>query len=119
MDKIFLEGVELYAHGGVSASEREVGQRYRLDIICEVDVSRAACSDDVVDTVSYAHVYEIARNALCAGPFALLESRAVSIAEALLEKLAIEGVTVRLRKLNPPIPAVVEAAGVEVQRARS
>jgi dihydroneopterin aldolase len=118
MDRIFLEGIELYAWGGASEAEQRVGQRYRVDIVLETDVSRAARSDSLADTIDYARVYEIVCRLARQRPFHLLESVAVHIAEALLAELPVAAVTVRFRKLLPPLDGVVSAAGVEVRRAR-
>ena len=42
MDKIRIQGIETYAHGGVSPAEQEVGQRYRVNVQLELDLRRAA-----------------------------------------------------------------------------
>ena len=51
--------------------------------------------------------------------FRLIETLAVQIAEQVLaSQPRVEGVTVCARKLLPPVPGVVESAGVEVTRRR-
>lgn len=117
-DIIFLEGVEIYAYGGTTEAEREVGQRYRLDIAAEADLSRAASSDSLADTISYSELYEIATEVMTARKFSLLESQAERIAQALLSRTDARSVTVRLRKLVPPIEGTVAAGGVEIRRER-
>jgi 7,8-dihydroneopterin aldolase/epimerase/oxygenase len=118
-DTIFLEGIDVYAFGGVSESEREVGQRYRLDISLELDLRRAGVTDSLADSVSYARAYEIATGIMQSRTFNLVESQAEAIASAILEETRADAVMIRLRKLMPPLPGAVAAAGVEIRRTRA
>lgn len=117
-DVIRVSGMELYAYGGVSESERDVGQRYRLDLELRLDLTRAGETDSLEDTVSYAEACRLAERALRAAPFRLIEHAAARIAHALLHDLAVDGVAVRLAKLMPPIDGVVAEAAVEISRER-
>jgi dihydroneopterin aldolase len=118
-DRILLFGVEAYAYGGVTEAERQIGQRYRLDLELNLDLSRPGASDDLNDTVSYADVQRHAVEALRSRPFNLIESAATRIAGVLLDAFPVDGVTVRLHKLLPPIDGVVASAGVEISRRRA
>jgi hypothetical protein len=55
---IEVTGLSLYTHHGVSAAEREVGQRLVLDLRLEVGDCDATVTDEIDDTVSYATVCE-------------------------------------------------------------
>src|SRR4029450_5683138 len=55
---IEVTGLSLYTHHGVTAAEREVGQRLRLDLRPEVGECDATVTDLVEDTVDYAAVCE-------------------------------------------------------------
>src|SRR5215210_3191267 len=55
---IEVTGLSLYTHHGVSAAEREVGQRLVLDLRLEVGECDATVTDMVEDTVDYAAVCE-------------------------------------------------------------
>ena len=118
MDRIILSGIELHAYGGVTEAEREIGQRYQIDLELALDLSAAGRSDNLTDTVSYADVYEAVASALRQRPFRLIEHAAERIAERVLECFPVEAVIVRLRKLLPPIDGVVASAGVEISRER-
>jgi dihydroneopterin aldolase len=119
-DRIMLKGLQFYGYHGVPDAEQETGHRYEVDIEMEADVTAAAATDDVTQTVDYGAV---AREVLMLGTsrqFRLLEALAGSIAEHLLASQSrIRAVTVRAKKLLPPIPGVVEYAGVEVTRRRA
>lgn len=118
VDTIILSDIECFAHGGVSAAEREVGQRYRIDLELAVDTRAAAASDAIEDAVHYGHVHDLAVTGLRSRPFNLLESAADRIAGLILEQFPAARVTVRLSKLLPPIDGVVASAAVEITRER-
>jgi dihydroneopterin aldolase len=101
----------------VTATEKAVGQRYAVNISVSVDTSSAGRSDDLKDTVNYAHLYEVVVATLEAG-FNLLERPANLIAETILRDTRAQSVTVSVRKLLPPLNGVVAASGVEVTRTR-
>jgi len=119
MDRIILSGVEVYAYGGVTEAERQIGQRYRIDIELDIDLRAAAASDALEDTASYAEVYEVATSIMRERPFKLIENVAARIAEGVLRQFPAERVCVRLSKLLPPIDGIVAAAAVEITRDRT
>lgn len=119
MDTVVLSGIECFAYGGVSSAEREIGQRYRIDITLAVDTQPAAASDAIEDAVHYGQVHDAAVASLRARPFNLLESAADRIARSILSQFPVQQVTVRLSKLLPPIDGVVASAAVQITRERS
>ena len=116
---IEISGLSLYTHHGVSAAEREVGQRLVLDLRLEVGECDATVTDLVEDTVDYAAVCE--RVALVAQQrsYKTLERLCSAIADRLLADFAAEEVWVKATKPEPPIPLPVESVSVEVWRQSS
>ena len=55
---IFLDNVRFFAYHGVGQQEREVGNEFVINLKLKVDIARAAETDDVTHTISYADVYE-------------------------------------------------------------
>ena len=55
-DRIFIKGLTLHAYHGVMSHEAKVGQTFGIDIELDIDLSGAARSDKVADTVSYDQV---------------------------------------------------------------
>ncbi|MCW3046019.1 MAG: folB [Solirubrobacterales bacterium] len=113
---IEVSGLSLYTHHGVSAAEREVGQRLVLDLRLEVGECDATVTDLVEDTVDYAAVCE--RVALVAQQrsYRTLERLCSAIADRLLADFAAEEVWVKATKPEPPIPFALEEVAVEVWR---
>jgi dihydroneopterin aldolase len=118
-DRITLEGIQFYGYHGVPDAEQETGHRYEVDLILEADLGEAAATDDVAATVDYGAV---AREVLALGTgrqFRLIEALAGSLCARVLEtQPRVEVVTVRVKKLLPPVPAVVACAVVEMTRRR-
>jgi dihydroneopterin aldolase len=118
MDKIILAGIEIFAHGGVSPEEKDVGQRYRAVVELELDLGVAAVSDSLADTVNYSRVHALVVQTVRERNFNLLESVTGRIADRILEAFPVERVTVQLQKLLPPIDGIVAYTAVEVSRER-
>ena len=118
-DRIFLKGLLVHAHHGLLSHESEVGQRFVIDLDLALDLSRAAASDHLADTVSYADVATVTVSTFKARNFKLLEAAAGAIADARLAAFAmIEAVTVTIHKPHAPIAAIFDDVGVVMTRRR-
>jgi 7,8-dihydroneopterin aldolase/epimerase/oxygenase len=118
-DLIFVQGLVLHAHHGVGDDEGRIGQQFLLDLTAEMDLSAAAQSDKLIDTISYADLIEVASGAFRARRFRLVEAAAGAVADALLEKFPrIARLTVTVHKPHAPIAAVFADVGVTLQRSR-
>ncbi len=120
-DSVFIEGMRLPAHIGVTAEERDTPQVLRFDITLLCDLRRAGESDDVNDAIDYGAVYRHVVNVVESTPCALLEHLATIIATALLTAFpACEQASVRVGK-----PALFPTTGrsgmpgVEIVRSRA
>lgn len=113
-----LSDIEVYAYGGVTEAERQIGQRYRVQVVLDADLSAAGASDALADTIHYGHVYEAVAEALRGRPFNLIEAAAERVARGILARFPVEAATIRLEKLLPPIDGVVASAAVEITRRR-
>ena len=111
-----ITGLSLYTHHGVSAAEREVGQRLVLDLRLEVGECDATVTDMVDDTVDYASVCEQVALAAQERSYRTLERLCTAVADRLLEHFSAEEVWVKAAKPEPPIPLPVEQVSVEVWR---
>lgn len=119
MDKILLKGIQFYGYHGVSSVEREVGQKYAVDIEIPYDLKLAGKSDELKDTVNYSKVYKIVTEVGTTESFKLIETLAQKIADAILTNFpCIKSVTVKVMKLTPPIAGTLDYAGVEITRNR-
>ena len=117
--EIRVDGLAVFAHHGVLPAERELGQRFYVDLVLVPSSDLACDTDDVTDAVHYGLVAERALALARSGPYALLERLADAIAVDLLEAFPLERVQVRVRKPSAPVPAVLEGVSVTVTRTRA
>ena len=116
---IFLDNVRFFAYHGVGQQEREVGNEFVINLKLKVDIARAAETDDVTHTVSYADVYENVK-AEMEIPSKLLEHVYGRIIKRLFRTFpTVKAIELKLAKRNPPMGADLDAAGVEVQCERA
>jgi 7,8-dihydroneopterin aldolase/epimerase/oxygenase len=111
-----VSGLSLYTHHGVSAAEREIGQRLVVDLRMDVGESDATLTDRVEDTVDYAEVCQVVALVAQQRSYRTLERLCAAIADRLLEQFGLESVWVKAAKPEPPIPLAVEEVSVEVWR---
>ncbi len=111
---IFLDNLRFFAHHGVGAQETLSGNEFTINLRLKTDITQAMRTDHVADTVSYAEVYEAVK-AEMAIPSRLLEHVCGRIAHRLFHDFpAIEEISLKLAKRNPPMGADIEAAGIEL-----
>lgn len=118
MDRILLNGLVFFGRHGCHAAEKELGQKFTVDIELECDLSAACLSDDVDDTINYVGIYNAAKEIIEGEPANLLESLAQRIADAALEDERVQSAWVRIRKPHIALPGALEYIGVEVTRGR-
>jgi dihydroneopterin aldolase len=118
-DRIFIKGLSLHAYHGVMAYEAKVGQTFTIDMTLEIDLSAAAHSDKVMDTVSYDKVVECASDVFGAQRYRLIEAAAGVVADAVLAQFPrVNSVEVTIHKPHAPIAATFSDVGVTLLRRR-
>ena len=111
-----VNGLSLFTHVGVSAAEREVGQRLILDLRLELGDVDATVTDRLEDTVDYARVCEVAALVATQRSDKTLERLGAAVADRLLRDFGAQAVSVKASKPEPPIALPVEDVSVEVWR---
>ncbi|UCC45697.1 MAG: dihydroneopterin aldolase [Candidatus Zixiibacteriota bacterium] len=115
-DVLRLCGLSFYGYHGISAAEKETGRVFEVDCEMELDLAGAGHSDRLGDTVDYTAVYSIIRETVEGKAFALLETLASSLASKVLNGFPVYRVTLKVRKLLPPLAGHVKHIEVEVTR---
>ena len=116
MDKIILKGIQFHGYHGVAEAERQLGQKYEIDLELMTDLSAAGKTDDLAHTIDYAQVIQRVIEIGTQQPFQLFEALAETIAESILAQFQIEEVRITVKKLSPPIEPTLTYAGVEIHR---
>jgi len=113
---IEISGLSLFTHVGVSAAEREVGQRLLFDIRIDVGESDATETDRVEDTIDYAEVCQLVALVAQQRNYKTLERLCTVVADRSIEDFGADAVWVKAAKPEPPIALPVEEVSVEVWR---
>jgi 7,8-dihydroneopterin aldolase/epimerase/oxygenase len=119
VDRIDITGIEVFAHHGVLAHERELGQRFVIDLTLELDLGPAEASDALVDTIDYGRLSGDVAEIVGGEPFDLLEAVAGRVAERCLQDPKVEAVEVTVHKPAAPVPVVTRDVAVTLRRTRS
>jgi dihydroneopterin aldolase len=116
-DRISLTGITALGHHGVFDFEREHGQQFVVDVSCTLDLSSAASTDDLSQTIDYAALAQAVAADIERDPLNLIEALAARIALTCLRYDAIQCVEVTVHKPQAPMP--VDVADVAVTLTRS
>ena len=112
--KIYLRNVRFHAFHGVLPQERIVGNDYLVNLVLDYDFSSVMKTDDLQGTLNYAEVYQKVREEM-AVPSKILEHVAGRIAHRLFSDFPeIQKLQLSITKVNPPMGADSDGAGVEV-----
>jgi dihydroneopterin aldolase len=116
MGIIRLEDMEFYAFHGHFKEEQIVGNKFMIDIELETDLEPAGLSDKLDDTADYGVVCQLVKQEM-EKKSKLLENIAKRILDSLYLNIKnIKKVTVRIKKMNPPVGANVGSVSVIMSR---
>lgn len=115
-DIIWLKGIAAHANHGVFDFERQNGQRFVLDVGFELDTRRAARTDSVDATVSYADVAAAVHAVLTNEPADLIETVAERMAAAALAFPGVTAATVVLHKPEAPLAVPFHDVALQIRR---
>lgn len=118
-DRIEVRGLRATGVHGALEEERCRAQPFEVDLDVWVDLTPAATSDELADTVDYGALTQAAQSVVAGRSFRLLEALAGEIARVVQEAdERVGGVSVTVRKLRPPVPVDVASIGVRIVRWR-
>lgn len=119
VDRIAVRNLALFAYHGVFEGEREIGQRFYLDVVVEANLVPASSADAVDKTVDYAALVKVVSEAFTEKRQKLLETLAERVANSVFERFAIaRAVEVTIRKPSAPIEAVFDCVEIQIRRTR-
>jgi len=116
VDRIFLTALSAEAIIGIYDWEREVRQRVEVDLEMWMDLTAAAASDSIDDTLNYKAVAKRVLAFVQESRFRLVEALAGEIAQILLAEFPIERVRVTVHK--PGAVRHSRDVGVIIERGR-
>lgn len=108
----------MFGRHGVLERERSDGQTFVVDVTLELDLSRAAMSDVLRDTVDYGALAQRLAEAVGRTRFDLIEALAGHIADLALDDPRVRVVEVRVAKPQAPVTVQLDEVAVVVRRVR-
>lgn len=116
MGTIVIAGLRALGVHGVLPEEQTRPQPFEVDVELTVDLSAAGESDALDDTVDYAAVAEAIGRVVGSERYQLLERLATRIAEVCRVDERVTAVAVTVRKLHPPVRAMVDHVAVRIEQ---
>ena len=117
MGKIVIEEMEFYAFHGHYQEEQIVGNRFLVDLEMDTDLTEPAASDNLNDAVNYQKAYQIIKKEMKRTKSNLLENIGKRMLDALEGEMnGVKKMTIRIRKLNPPLGGPIKSVGVKMSR---
>lgn len=117
-DLITLRGLTVRGYHGVYEVERARGQEFVVDVTLEVDLARAAATDDLADTVHYGELAKSLAEVVSGEPVRLIETLAGRLAGVCLADPRVQVATVTVHKPHAPLPMTFADVAVTVVRGR-
>lgn len=119
MDQLRIKDLEVYAYHGVFGAEKELGQRFVLDVLLDYDMSRAARTEDLTASIHYG---ELAQNLTLwcqESKEDLIETLAYKLIEKIFHKHAmVQKVSLEVKKPWAPVPLPLETCSVRLERQK-
>jgi len=113
-DIVFIEDLRIQTVIGVYDWEREITQTVSLDLKMAFDITRAAQSDAIADTLDYKAVAKRLIQVVEGSEFQLVEALAEHCAHIVLEEFPVNWVRLKLSK--PGAVRGSSAVGVVIER---
>lgn len=117
-DRITIRGIEVFAHHGVLSSEKENGQTFLVDVELLLDLSDAAVSDRLEDTIDYGEIAQRIHEVVGSERWDLIEKVAGRVAEVGMQDRRVSQIKVTVHKPEAPIAVSFGDVAVTLTRTR-
>ena len=114
MDRVFIEDLNVQTVIGIYGWEREIKQVVSLDLEMEFDITRAAETDSIGDTLDYKAVSKRLIRFIEESEFQLVEALAERCAAIILDEFPVNWLRLKLGK--PGAVSGSSAVGVIIER---
>jgi len=106
-----------FAFHGTTKAEKQVGQRFYLDVEMFLDLRLAGTTDSIHHTVNYQKVYDIICAVTRKRKYNLLEALAEDIVEEILKHFPqLDRIKVKVRKPQVPLCGILDYVEVAINR---
>src|SRR5450432_1505509 len=117
--RILMKNLVFFGHHGDIPAEREMGQRFMIDLALSLDIAEVTQTDALSSTADYVAVHELCRKIVEGDPVNLLETLAARLAdEILVSAPRLTAVEIVVKKPAVPLRGAVDYVAVELTRTR-
>jgi len=115
MHIVEVEGIQCFSYHGCMTEESVLGGKYIVDVSLKTDFSKAAATDELINTIDYVRVKEIVEEEMA------IRSKLIEhVGQRIVNKFKAEFKTlitakVKVRKLNPPIQGFVKEVAIIIE----
>lgn len=118
-DGIHISDLRFFAFHGLLPEEETLGQRFRIDLSCEVDLAEAGASDDMAKSVHYGQLIAAVERIVTGRRYRLIEALAEAIATAILAEFQrVDAVAITVTKPEAPVQVATGVVAVSIERRR-
>ena len=116
MDTVFIQGLKIDTVIGIYDWERKIRQEIVLDIEMSADISTAASTDHIDQTLNYKDICKRLKSFVEESEFQLVETLAEEICQIIIKEFGVQWVKLKLNKGEAITGA--EGVGVIIERTR-
>ena len=118
MNYLELKGMKFHAFIGHFDEEKQIGNKFNVDIQLAVDCTKPAKTDKLKDAVDYVEVYKTIKKEM-QKKCNLVENVAERVKSSIFEKFPeVQGLTLKITKLSPKIGGMIDEMSIIVDEKR-
>ena len=119
MDQLRIKNLEVYAYHGLFGAEKELGQRFVLDLILDYDMTKAARTKDLSASIHYGELAQQLTVWCQENQEDLIETLAYNLIEQIFRNYPlVEKVSLEVKKPWAPIPLPLDTCSVKLERTK-
>ena len=119
MDQLRIKDLEVYAYHGLFGAEKELGQRFVLDLILDYDMTRAAKTGDLTASIHYGELAQDLTRWCQESKEDLIETLAHKLINRIfLTHPLVQKVSLEVKKPWAPVPLPLETCSVKLVRQK-
>lgn len=119
MDQLRIKDLEVYAYHGVFGAEKELGQRFVLDVLLDYDMSRAAVKEDLTASIHYGELAHDLTVWCQESKEDLIETLAYKLIDRIFDKHPlVQKISLEVKKPWAPVALPLETCSVKLERQK-
>ena len=119
MDQLRIKDLEVYAYHGVFQAEKEMGQRFVLDVCIDYDMTRTARTEDLTSSIHYGILAEQLTGWMQGDQVDLIETVAFQLVQHIFETYNfVSKVRLEVKKPWAPVALPLDTCSVTIEREK-